>query len=223
MDQFVSCHGIENHALLLDCRSLEAGALPLPAGIHLVICNTGVKHASASGEYNKRRLQCEEAVRVLSKLLPGIRALRDVSVERLEKYRDALSGICYRRARHVVTENERVIKTAQAIESANFQELQPLMAESHRSLRDDYEVSCAELDSMVEIALRQPGVFGARMTGGGFGGCTINLVAEANVPDFEKNVRAEYAAITGISPDIYNCQASQGAEQVSLHDAEWEE
>jgi galactokinase len=216
MDQYVSCFGQAGHALLLDCRSLESRPLPLPPGLQLVICNTMVKHQHGTGEYNTRRAECEGAVRRLAGALPQIRSLRDVSLQQLEQNRIRLSETLYKRCRHVISENDRVAKFASALERGDIASLGPLMAESHRSLRDDYEVSCRELDVMEEIASRQSGVYGARMTGGGFGGCTINLVNAAHSAEFRRRVSADYAAATGIQSDIYICEASQGAEEVQL-------
>ena len=176
MDQFISAHGRAGHALMLDCRSLEATALPLPANVQLLVCNTGVKHSHAAGEYNARRQQCEEGVRLLSSEIAGIQSLRDIDSAQLERHKGALPELIYRRCRHVVTENERVQRMARALQKADLPAIGKLMADSHRSLRDDYQVSCPELDIMVEIAAGLPGVIGARMTGGGFGGCTVNLV-----------------------------------------------
>ena len=176
MDQFVSCHGQADHALLLDCRSLDMRMLPVPPAVALIICNTMVKHELGASEYNARRADCEEAVRLLAKVLPGIRALRDVTAAQLEEHQGVLPETLYKRARHVITENQRVLQTAEAFEQGQMEKIGRLMANSHRSLREDYEVSCPELNAMVEIAARQRGVLGARMTGGGFGGCTINLV-----------------------------------------------
>jgi galactokinase len=218
MDQFVSCQGQAGHALLLDCRSLEYRALRLPARMHLVICNTMVKHKLQGSEYNDRRSECEEAVRRLAKILPSIRSLRDVTLQQLTQHRAQLSETLYKRCRHVITENERVRKAADALESGETGVLNELMAESHHSLRDDYQVSSRELDIMVEIARRQAGVYGARMTGGGFGGCTINLVDASHSSEFRKKVSAEYHAATGLQPDVYICEASQGAESVAIAD-----
>jgi galactokinase len=215
MDQFISTHGRAGHALMLDCRSLESKALPIPPGALLGICNTGVKHQLAGGEYNVRRAQCEEAVRRLSSLLPGIQALRDVTPSQLEEHKGLLPEVIYRRCRHVVTENERVLQAAEALLRGNLPAVGMLMAESHRSLRDDYEVSCAELDTMVEIACAQPGVIGARMTGGGFGGCTINLVHADAAEAFKASVAAEYEKRTDIRPDIYVVSATEGVQAVA--------
>ena len=211
MDQFISCHGQAGHALLLDCRSLEHRAARLPDGVRLVACNTMVKHSLAASEYNVRRTQCEEGVKRLAEALPQIRSLRDVTQEDLQRHRHRLSETVYRRCRHVVTENHRVQRFASALDRGDRSSLKQLMADSHRSLRDDYEVSCAELDLMVDIALQQKGVLGARMTGGGFGGSTINLVEAAYERDFASDVAAAYRAATGKNPDIYLCEAAEGA------------
>lgn len=216
MDQFVSCHGVEGSAVLLDCRSLDFRVVQLPAGVHLVICNTMVQHKLGGGEYNARRAECEAAVRQLSAALPQIRALRDVSLVELESNRGLLSETIYKRCRHVITENARAIQAAAALESGHLELLREVMADSHRSLRDDYEVSCRELDIMVELANREAGLFGARMTGGGFGGCTINLVSAAESEEFRRQVGAEYEAATGRKPNIYVCEAASGAGRVEL-------
>src|SRR3984893_9022969 len=214
MDQFVSCHGRAGHALMIDCRSLEYRALKLPPNVSLVICNTMVKHKLQAGEYNVRRAECEEAVRKLSTALPTIRSLRDVSLEQLAQKRSLLSDTLYRRCQHVISENARVRKVADLFEQGKTEGLRELMAASHRSMRDDYEISCRELDAMVEIAGRQRGVYGARMTGGGFGGCTINFVDAEHATEFQQRVSEEYESATGLRPDIYICEASQGAELV---------
>ena len=214
MDQFISCNGHRGHALMLDCRSLEFRLLPVPSGASLVICNTMVKHELASGEYNTRRAECEEGVRVLSQWYPGIRALRDVSLAELEKHAGALPPVIYRRCHHVVSENQRVLEAASALERGDLHTFGQLMAASHRSLRDDYQVSCAELDVMVDLAGRQTGVYGARMTGGGFGGCTINLVRAEQVSAFREIVAAEYQRAIGLRPDIFVSSAAEGASEV---------
>jgi galactokinase len=216
MDQFVSCHGRTGHALLLDCRSLDFQLVKLPPKLHLVICNTMVKHELGASEYNARRAECEEGVRLLSEVLPGIKALRDVSAAQLEEHRKRLNETIYKRCRHVVTENQRAQAAATALQTGAIGKLAQLMADSHRSLRDDFEVSCRELDVMVEIAAQQRGVYGARMTGGGFGGCTINLVDANESAEFRKKVAEGYASATGLKPDIYICEASQGAEAIVL-------
>ncbi len=214
MDQFVSCCGRRGHALLLDCRSLEYRLLPLPEDVQLVICNTMVKHSLASGEYNQRRAECEVGVQHLAQALPNVHALRAVTLAELAQYGRALPAPVYRRCHHVIRENDRVIASAAALEQGDFTAFGHLMNESHQSLRDDYQVSCDELDLMVRLALAVEGVYGARMTGGGFGGCTINLVKAENVSEFERVVALGYQQATGHTPEIYICSAAEGAEQV---------
>ncbi|HEY0763486.1 MAG TPA: galactokinase [Pyrinomonadaceae bacterium] len=214
MDQFVSLFGKANKALLLDCRSLEFRLLPLPDNVRLIICNTMVKHALASSAYNERRAQCEAGVKHLAKFLPHVTALRDVTIEQLEQHANGLDEVVYRRCRHVITENARVLSAGDALEKGDLERFGELMAESHRSLRDDYEVSCKELDLMVELAQNSKGVYGARMTGGGFGGCTVNLVAESSVEDFKERMSREYERATNLRSEIYVCTAANGAEEV---------
>lgn len=214
MDQFVALFGEAQKALLLDCRSLEYQLVPLPANVRLVVCNTMVKHELASSAYNERRAQCEAGVKHLARALPKVTALRDVTVEQLEQFGRDLPEVEYRRCRHVITENARVLAAAEALKRGDLGRFGGLMAESHRSLRDDYEVSCRELDLTVELASKQEGVYGARMTGGGFGGCTINLVDAAHVEDFQRQVAEGYEQSTSLKPEIYNCEASKGAESV---------
>ena len=214
MDQFVSLFGQAQKALLLDCRSLEFRLLPLPDNVRLIICNTMVKHALASSAYNERRAQCEAGVKYFAKFLPNVTALRDVTIEELEENLKGLDDVVYRRCRHVITENARVLSAGDALERGDLDRFGELMAESHRSLRDDYEVSSEELDLMVEIAQKLEGVYGARMTGGGFGGCTVNLVADIQVEEFKKHLSREYERSTSLKPEIYICTAANGAEEV---------
>ena len=214
MDQFVSLFGQAQRALMLDCRSLEFKLLPLPDTVNLVICNTMVKHALASSAYNERRAQCEAGVEFLAQRLPNVKALRDVTMEELEEFGRDLPYVVYRRCRHVITENARVISAAEALVEHDLPRFGELMAESHRSLREDYEVSSRELDLMVELARNAAGIHGARMTGGGFGGCTVNLVDVDKVEQFKRTVAKEYELIMGLKPEIYICEASNGAEEL---------
>jgi galactokinase len=211
MDQFTACFGQAKHALLLDCRSLQYRPLPLPAGVELVICDSGVRHELAAGEYNARRAQCEAGVRVLARHRPDVRALRDASLDDLERNRSQLGEVIYRRCRHVVTENARVLQAAQALERRDLPDFGRLMGESHLSLRFDYEVSCPELDLLVDLAGKQQGVYGARMTGGGFGGCTINLVEAGEAEAFRKAVSRGYREAAGKTARIYVSEAAAGA------------
>ncbi len=211
MDQFISVFGRAGHALLLDCRSLHCEPLAIPGDTRLVICNSMVKHAHASNGYNQRRADCEMGVRFLRQRLPNITALRDVTMADLEPFRDRLDDVIYRRCRHVISENQRVLDAATALRTSDLNRLGYLMAESHRSLRDDYEVSCRELDALVEIAGACEGVYGSRMTGGGFGGCTITVLQSGAVEKFQKTIKEKYQKETGIVPDIWVCSAAQGA------------
>jgi len=211
MDQFIAVFGSASHALMLDCRSLNYEVLPIPADVRLVISNSMVKHELAAGEYNRRRADCEAAVRTLQQHLPKVRALRDVTLSDLETYRRELSETVYRRARHVITENARVLAAAEALQAGDLSHFGQLMNDSHHSLRDDYEVSSHELDLLVELASAYPGVYGSRMTGGGFGGCTISLVHSDAVDHFQASIAASYKKETGIMPDVYVCSATQGA------------
>jgi galactokinase len=211
MDPFASCFGRRNQALLLDCRSLEVRYVPLPADAAMMVCNTKVKHELAASQYNVRRSQCEQGVAALAQFLPGIRALRDVNAADLARCAAELDPVLHRRCRHVVSENQRVLAGAAALDGGDLKAFGALMIESHQSLRLDYEVSCPELDVMCELALGQPGVYGARMTGGGFGGCVLALVARESVGIFEKAVFGEYRRRTGMGCEIYECFAAGGA------------
>jgi galactokinase len=215
MDQFVSCMGKAGHAFLLDCRSLEYKFVPIPAGIRLVVCNTKVKHDLATGAYNQRREQCEEGVRYFAKLDPNVHALRDVSVDLLEQHAKELPPVIAKRCTHVIRENQRTLDAARALTDGDLSTIGKLMHESHASLRDLYEVSCRELDVMVDSAEGLPGFIGGRMTGGGFGGCTVNLVQEEHAQDFASQICDRYKKATGIVPDIYLCTAEDGAQELS--------
>jgi galactokinase len=219
MDQFASCFGSVHHAILLDCRSLAYKLLPLPAGVTMVICNTMVKHGHSGGEYNDRRAECEEGVRILKQYFPDIKALRDVALPQLESRRtdlrhERVPDLIYRRCHHIVSENARVLRTVEALQNADLKTVGACMAESHLSMKNDYEISCRELDIMVDLANRRPGLIGSRMTGGGFGGCTINLVRTESVTQFKNDMRSAYQEATGIEPDIYVSAAGAGVSEV---------
>ncbi len=214
MDQFVSANARAKHALLLDCRSLEFENVPLDTkDVAVVVCDTNVKHELATSEYNTRRAECDESVKILKKFLPAIKNLRDVSQEDFEKYRDELPDTICRRARHIVSENVRVLRAGEALRKNDLSEFGRLMWQSHASLKNDYEVSCRELDLMVEIAQNTDGVLGARMTGGGFGGSTVNLVERKNLGRFKEKIRSEYQRLTEIKPAILVSEASAGASE----------
>jgi galactokinase len=216
MDQFIAALGRRGHALLIDCRSLEWTPVPLNIGdTSVLICNTGVKHELASSEYNTRRAECERGLEILREMLPGILALRDVSLADFQQVERRLPEPLRRRCRHVITENARTLAFADALRSGRLEELGRLMALSHQSLREDYEVSSRELDLMVEIAtsLKEECV-GARMTGGGFGGCTVNLVRRDRIEKFQQVIQREYSRATNIEPSIYVVEADDGAREV---------
>jgi galactokinase len=215
MDQFVSSHGQDGQALLLDCRSLEYRLLPLGDEARLVICNTMVRHSISGGEYNRRRAECEAGVRYFATHLPGVRALRDVTAGDLATYGEDLPETILRRCRHVINENSRVLEAASALERCDLETFGILMRESHISLREDFEVSCAELDLMVGLAEQAPGVYGARMTGGGFGGCTVNLVRKDCVAEFKERIGEGYLRSTSRAAEIYVCSAANGVKRVA--------
>lgn len=214
MDQFISCFGQANHALLLDCRSLEYKPLAIDSRVRIVVCNSMFKHELVGGEYNLRRADCEAGVEILRRFLPDIRALRDVSLSQLNEFGVGMPHRIHRRCRHVVSENARTVEGALALEAGDLVRFGALMGESHASLRDDYEVSSSELDLLVELARGRRGVFGSRMTGGGFGGCTVNLVQEDAVDLFQGELSRRYQVATGIRPEVYVCTAADGAHEV---------
>jgi galactokinase len=215
MDQFISANGAENHALLLDCRDLSFKLVPIPANVALVIANTMVKHAIAGGEYTSRRAEVEEAATVIGKHRPGVKFLRDATLNDLGKWGQEMSPNALKRARHVVSENTRTVQAAKALLNGDFKTLGALMAGAHWSYSHDFEASCAEADAMVALAQDLPGLIGARLTGGGFGGCTINLVELSSAPAFVEALAARYAAQIGIVPQIHICHASGGAHRVT--------
>jgi galactokinase len=202
MDQFISAQG---SVVLLDCRSLSWSSVKLPRDVAIVSANTMVKHELGASAYRTRVEECAEAARRL-----GVTSLRDAELSMLNK----LGGILLKRARHIVTENARVVRFAAAAEADDVAEMGCMVTESHFSLRDDYEVSCAELDFLVEVAMRVDGVFGARMTGGGFGGSTVNLVHPDAVETLKSALTTEYREIFGLTPEIHLCAASWGASEV---------
>lgn len=211
MDQFISMLGAEHHVLLIDCRSLDYQLVPFPEKASLVIGNTKASRSLASSAYNERRAECEEGVRVLQSVLPEIRALRDVSVAQLEQHRGLLSRTVYRRCHHVVHENQRVLDTVAALNLGDLAAVGRLMNDSHTSLRDDYEVSSPALDAMVEAMRSAPGCLGARLTGAGFGGCAVALVAEGHEQAVADAIFDRYPRATNIWPEVYTTRAAGGA------------
>lgn len=213
MDQFVSLHAEKDRAVLIDCRTLEYKLLPLEnSEVRVVVCNTMVDHELGSSAYNERRATCEEAVEIISGCVDeSIQQLRDVTPEMLEQCEEHLDTKTYRRARHVVTEDERALAAVDALGEGDYAEFGRMMNASHDSLRDDYEVSCDELDVMVESAREQSGCLGARMTGAGFGGCTVNLVRRDDADAFTDEIATAYESETGIEPEVYDFTACPGA------------
>jgi galactokinase len=210
MDQFISALGREDHALFLDCRDLSFRHVPLRDDVKIVVCNSGVKRALAQSEYEVRLKQCQQAVAQIASTGLAVKSLRDVAPADLEGARSVLGGILFRRARHVISENHRVLEAVKVLEAGDLERFGELMNASHESLRDDYEVSSKELDVLVELARKQPGVLGARMTGAGFGGCTVNLVRQEAAEAFAEAVRRGYRNALGLKAEIYICKASQG-------------
>jgi galactokinase len=216
MDPFTSLHGRRGHALLLDCRSFEWKTVRLPADTAIVISDTRVRRELAASEFNLRRQQCEQAVAILRRALPGARTLRDVSRAELERLGSELPPLLFRRARHVVEEIARVQEVIPDVERGNTAALGRAMTAAHRSGRDLYEVSCRELDVLVESAVRIDGCYGARLTGAGFGGCTVSLVDVGCADRFSTELSRAYLAETGRTPEIWICAAEDGASVTRL-------
>ena len=223
MDQTISLLGQENQALFLDCRSLEHEHVPLNLATHYIaICNTKVKRELAASEYNKRRAECERGVAILKQWLPGISLLRDITLTDFKKHEEELPALTQKRCRYVIEENTRVLDAVAVLKTRHLQTAEEtdesliqfgrLMNASHNGLRDDYEVSCSELDLLTDIARSITGVIGSRMTGAGFGGCTVNIVHRDVLETFQTLVTTEYHKQTGIEPEIYLCNVSDGAQ-----------
>jgi len=211
MDQFVSALGKQDRALFLDCRDLQYRHVPLRADVKIVVCNSGIKRALAHSEYEVRVKQCRQAVEQLRQTGMEINSLRDVKVGDLIMRGKSLDKIAFKRAAHVVTENDRVREAVKVLEQGDLKYFGKLMNDSHRSLRDEYEVSSKELDTLVEIARQQRGVLGARMTGAGFGGCTVNLVEDQHAEAFAEAIKKGYQEALGLKAEVYVCRASDGA------------
>ncbi len=208
MDQFIVIHGREGGAIKLDCRSLEYDPVQLPRGVAVAAVNTMVKHELGTSEYRHRQRDCDAAVDIVSRKHPNVRALRDVTPEMLA---DLPEGAPLSRAKHVVGENMRVTAFVQAARQNNPSAMGKYMTQSHRSLKEDYEVSCPELDFLVESAMGLAGVYGSRMTGGGFGGCTVNLVDRGSLPEFRSRIRSLYQYRFGVDPQVFLCEPAAGA------------
>ena len=216
MDQYVSACGVAGNALLIDCRSLESRNVPIAPNLRLVIANSNVRHQHAGGEYNSRREACEEGVRLLRPHLGPIAALRDVTPADLERHRRALPELVYRRCRHIVTENARVLEAERALKAGDFVACGKAMNASHASMRDDFEITCPEIDFLAGLAQGEPGVYGSRMTGGGFGGCTVSLVEKDAVERVSRHIAERYPAAIGRDADVFVCSPSAGAGLVAV-------
>ncbi|PJJ52966.1 galactokinase [Hymenobacter chitinivorans] len=211
MDQFASVFGRAGQVVRLDCRSLDYEYFPFDTtACRIVLCNSGVKHSLASSEYNTRRQECERGVAVLQQYYPAVQTLRDVTLEQLQAHEAELGPVVYRRCRYVVEENQRVETTCRLLSQGDLGGVGQQMYASHAGLRDDYEVSCKELDVLVQIAQTSAGVYGSRMMGGGFGGCTINLVATEQVAGFVEHAKAQYQQQLGLPLDTYEATIVDG-------------
>ena len=216
MDQFAVMHGKTNHAIKLDTRSLDYEYIPVDmSGYKFILINTGVKHSLAASEYNKRRNECQTGVKILQKHNPGIKSLRDVSLDFIQKYKQELDDTVYNRCTYVIEENIRLSKACEALSNHDFEEFGKQMFASHQGLKEKYEVSCKELDQLVDIAKNTEGVTGARMMGGGFGGCTINLVKKNAIEKFKNTILANYKTPEGKKPDIIEAIIEDGTKKIN--------
>jgi galactokinase len=218
MDQFVVAGAVANRAMLLDCRSLEYELLPLPEEVKVVICNSMVKHAVATGEYGNRRDEVEVGQAVLRRRFSHVELLRDATLQDLDACRDEMSEESFARCRHIISENARVLKAREALLHSDLEQFGRLLVEAHVSMRDDFSASCEEVDALVEIATRQDGCLGARITGGGFGGCTVNLVRADHADRFIGAIQREYEQSKGILADCYVCEPSDGALAIAARE-----
>ncbi|MBW7883468.1 MAG: galactokinase [Caldilineaceae bacterium] len=216
MDQFISVLGKKNHALLIDCRSLDYELVPVPPEAALVIGNTRASRSLANSAYNERRWECETGVGLLQEVLPGIRSLRDVTSEQLETHRQRLPERVYRRCQHVVSENARVLQMVEALRNGDLSTAGRLMNASHTSLRDHYEVSSPALDAMVDAMQSVPGCYGARLTGAGFGGCAVALVRPGAEQAVADAIFEQYPKVTNIWPEVYVTTAADGARVTEI-------
>jgi galactokinase len=217
MDQFISAAGLEDFALLIDCRELTYKPISIGSGgTSWVVIDTKVKHNLASSAYNERRAECAEAAKVISRKFPEVKALRDATMLMLDTVRQHLTEVVYQRARHVITENERTLKAAEALAGKRMEEMGALMFKSHYSLRDDYQVTCKELDFLVDRAVLFEGCLGSRMTGGGFGGCTISLVRSDRAEEYVECLVKDYEKEFGFAPSPLEIHSAHGAHEVVL-------
>jgi galactokinase len=214
MDQYASLFGRSHAALQIDCRSLGHEYVPLPDEVSIVAVNSLVKHELGTSAYRDRVAECREAVCAIQKLDNAVESLRDVSLSFFQEIQDAIPPVPRRRARHVISDTQRVLDLAEAARATDLKEMGRLFVASHRSMQHDYEITCEEIDFLVDTAIELPGVYGARMTGGGFGGCTVNLVAPEAVQQFQSALTAAYHERYAITPTFYNCVPAAGAGAV---------
>jgi galactokinase len=217
MDQFVVAGAVAHRTMLLDCRSLTFDLLPLPEHIRVVICNSMVKHAVATGEYGNRRDEVEAGQAVLQRERPGVNLLRDATLKDLEACKNMMPAPSFMRCRHIITENQRVSAAREALLHEDMKRFGALMIEAHKSMRDDFQASCAEIDTLVDIAMQQPECYGSRITGGGFGGCTVNIVRAEAAEQFVATLKKQYAAKTGIEAQCFVTAPSDGALALMAH------
>ncbi|MBV9081119.1 MAG: galactokinase [Acidobacteriaceae bacterium] len=214
MDQYASVFGREHAAIQIDCRSLEHEYVPLPEKLSIIAVNSLVKHELGTSAYRDRVAECQEAVSAIQKLAPSVESLRDVSLHFFERIQDSIPPVPRRRARHVISDSQRVLDLAAAARASDLREMGRLFVASHRSMQYDYEISCEEIDFLVDTAIKLPGVYGSRMTGGGFGGCTVNLVAPEAVDQFQSRLSAAYSERYSLTPVFYDCIPAGGAGRV---------
>ena len=219
MDQFISALGQEDSALIIDCRSLDFRAVPLNLAAKdyaIVITHSGVRRGLVTSEYNARRSECNEGVKALSKALGRpLNSLRDVEMVEFDQHNSVLTDKVARRCKHVISENKRVVDAVEALEASDLDKFGTLMNESHRSLKDDFEVSCPEIDRLVELSQVHPGVLGARITGGGFGGCTVAVMANSAIDSYKEKLIPEYERVTRKKAEVYICVATEGARRLN--------
>lgn len=215
MDQYASVFGRRGSAIQIDCRSLEHEYVPLPHGVRIIAVNSMVKHELGTSAYRERVAECRAAVEAIRELDEAVQSLRDVSLNFFERIQDSVPPLPRRRARHIVSENQRVIDFAAAARDRDLREMGRLFVGSHRSMQYDYEITCEEIDFLVDTAIKLPGVYGARMTGGGFGGCTVNLVAPHAATEFERALTAAYETRFKKTPAFYDCRPADGAGQAT--------
>ncbi len=211
MDQYASVFGRKGQAIQIDCRSLEREYVSLPDNLRILAVNSLVKHELGSSAYRQRVLECREAVEAIQKSHPEVQTLRDVTPEIFEKVEKNIPDIPRRRARHVISDSQRVHHLGAAARAGDLVAMGKLFWASHRSMKEDYEITCEEIDFLVDAAMQIPGVYGARMTGGGFGGCTVNLVSPEAVPRFQSELAAAYEQRYSIHPAFYDCEPASGA------------